>query len=44
VQSEKDWSLLEMEAGHDAMVTEPRELARILLSSATEDQNHVTPD
>ncbi len=32
VQQEKDWQLLELETGHNAMISAPRELADMLLS------------
>lgn len=31
-QSRNDWTYIEMQAGHDAMVTHPQELARLLLA------------
>jgi hypothetical protein len=31
-RSQKHWSYLEMDAGHDAMITSPEALSRILLA------------
>jgi hypothetical protein len=31
-KTRKDWNFVEMQAGHDAMVTSPEALAKILLS------------